>query len=104
LLLLAPSGVPAREAVEAPRAGGEPSPRLPGSASATYQSNADRSTARTIATHTAVGAGAGLLIGLVLSGASTTDDEVTVVVTWTTLGAAAGACSGVVMWLMGRRE
>jgi hypothetical protein len=68
-----------------------------------YQSRADRSAARTIATHAVVGTGAGLLIGLVLSGASAGGDRTSVVLTWTALGAAAGVVSGVVTWLVGRR-
>jgi hypothetical protein len=68
------------------------------------QSCGDRSAAKTIAIHTAVGAGAGLLIGLVLSGASTGDDGTSVVLTWTALGAAAGVVSGVVTWLVGRGQ
>lgn len=62
----------------------------------------DRSAARIITTHTAVGTGAGLLLGLVLSGASVGDDRTTVVLTWTGLGAAAGVLSGVATWLVGR--
>ena len=69
-----------------------------------FQSPANRSAARIIATHTVVGAAAGLLVGLVLSGASASDDEVSVALTWTALGAAAGAVSGVVTWLLGGRE
>lgn len=67
-----------------------------------YQSPPKRSPAKTIALHTAVGTGAGLLTGLLLSGASTSDDRTTVVVTWTALGAAAGLVSGVVTSLLQR--
>lgn len=69
---------------------------------AAYHSSADRSAARTIATYTAVGTGAGLLIGLALSGASAGEDGTSVVLTWTALGAAAGLVSGVVTWMVGR--
>ena len=57
---------------------------------------------RIIAIHAAVGTGAGLLIGLVLSSAS--KDESSVILTWTALGAVAGLVSGVVTCLVGRRE
>jgi hypothetical protein len=67
-----------------------------------HESRADRSAARTIAIHTVVGTGAGLLLGLVLSGASAGDDQTSVVLTWTALGAAAGVVSGIVTWLVGR--
>lgn len=67
-----------------------------------YPAQETRSAARTIATHTVVGAGAGLLIGLILSGTSQSNDQLTVIVTWTALGAGAGAVSGVVTWLAGR--
>ena len=77
---------------------------LPSSLRPTYQSPANRSAARIIGAHTVVGAGAGLLIGLVLSGASISDERSTVVVTWTAVGAAAGLVSGVVTWLTGRRN
>lgn len=73
-------------------------------ADAADQSHADRSAAKTIALHAGVGTGAGLIIGLVLSGASVSDDRTSVVVTWTALGAAAGVVSGVVTWLVGRRQ
>jgi hypothetical protein len=66
---------------------------------AVHNTGADGSAARTIATHTAVGTGAGLLIGLAVSGASAGDDEASVVLTWTALGAAAGVVSGIVTWL-----
>jgi len=69
-----------------------------------YPSRADRSAARIIAIHGVVGTGAGLLIGLVLSGASVGDDQTSVVLTWTALGAAAGVVSGVFTWLVGRRQ
>jgi len=71
---------------------------------AAFPSADGRSAARIIAVHTAVGTGAGLLIGLLLSGASVGDDQATVVLTWTALGAAAGVVSGVVNWLMGREQ
>lgn len=61
---------------------------------------ADRSAAKTIATHTVVGTGAGLLVGLLLSGASAGDDQTSAVLTWTALGAAAGLVSGIVTWLV----
>ena len=61
---------------------------------------AGRSAARTIATHTVVGTGAGLLVGLLLSGASASDDQTSTVLTWTALGAAAGLVSGIVTWLV----
>jgi hypothetical protein len=77
---------------------------LPAFTSWGYQSRADRSAAGIIATHALVGTGAGLAIGLALSGASVGDDRTTVVVTWTALGAAAGIVSGVVTWLVGRRH
>jgi hypothetical protein len=69
-----------------------------------YQPRADHSGGRIIAIHAVVGTGAGLLIGLVLSGASVGDDQTSVVLTWTALGAAAGVVSGVVTWLVGRRQ
>jgi hypothetical protein len=69
-----------------------------------YQSRGERSAASIIAVHGVVGTGAGLLIGLVLSGTSVGDDRAAVVVTWTALGAAAGVVSGVVTWLVGRRQ
>jgi hypothetical protein len=77
---------------------------LPIVADAAAPSRRHRSAAGTIALHTAVGTGAGLVTGLVLSGAAARGDRTTVVVTWTTLGAAAGAVSGVVTWLLGRRS
>jgi carbon monoxide dehydrogenase subunit G len=58
---------------------------------------------RTIFVHTSVGAGAGLLIGVVLSAASVVDDDASVVVTWTAAGAAAGLASGVITWAVRRR-
>jgi len=67
-----------------------------------YQARTDRSAGRTIATHALVGTGAGLLIGLVLSGASVGNHRTSVVLTWTALGAASGVVSGVVTWLVGR--
>ena len=68
-----------------------------------HQSPTNGSATRTIAIHTVVGTGAGLLVGLAVSGASVSDHRTTVVLTWTALGAAAGAASGVVSWLVGRR-
>lgn len=56
--------------------------------------------ARVIATHGAVGTGAGLLVGLLLSGAAIADDRSTVVLTWTALGAAAGVAGGVIVWVI----
>lgn len=69
--------------------------------SASPQSSSSPTAFKTIATHTAIGTGAGLLIGLLLS-ASTTDDESTVVLTWTAIGVGAGFVSGVITWLLGR--
>ena len=69
--------------------------------SALSQSSSNPTAFKTIATHTAIGTGAGLLIGLLLS-ASATDDESTVVLTWTAIGAGAGLVSGVITWLLGR--
>jgi hypothetical protein len=71
--------------------------------SLTGQDPAPRPSAgRTIALHGAVGAGAGLIIGLVLSGSDVGDDNTDVILTWTALGAAAGVVSGVVTWLVTR--
>ncbi len=69
-----------------------------------FQAPPKRSAGKTIALHTAVGTGAGLVIGLLLSGASTNDDRSSVIVSWTALGAAAGLVSGVVTWLVGRER
>lgn len=69
--------------------------------SASAQPGASPTAFKTIATHTAIGTGAGLLIGLLLS-TSTTEDESTVVLTWTAIGAGAGLVSGVITWLLGR--
>lgn len=66
------------------------------------QSRNDRSAARTIAVSTLVGTGAGLLIGLVLSGASVGDEQGSVILIWTGVGAAAGVVGGVATWLLGR--
>jgi hypothetical protein len=74
----------------------------PASTGSVYQERDNRSAARIITTHTLVGTAAGLLLGLVLSGASVGDDHTTVVLTWTGLGAAAGGLSGVITWLLGR--
>jgi hypothetical protein len=68
------------------------------------QSRPERSVARTVGIHTAVGTGAGLIIGLALSGAGADDDRAAVVLTWTAVGAVAGVGSGVVTWLVGRRQ
>ena len=78
---------------------------LPGAVSvlSTSPSAASPTAFKTIATHTAVGAGAGLVIGLVLSGSSM-DDESSVVLTWTAIGAAAGIVSGLVTWLVARNR
>jgi len=78
--------------------------RAPGAPGPVLQAQTNRSAGRIIATHTAVRAGAGLLIGLALKGASVSNDERSVVVTWTALGAGAGLVSGVITWLIGRRE
>jgi hypothetical protein len=58
------------------------------------------SATRVIVTHAAVGTGAGLLIGLALSGADVSDDRTSVVVTWTALGLTAGLVAGVIAWLV----
>jgi len=111
LLVITPSQV----VVQAQRAGPPPGsvvvavpawsalsrPWLPTISSPAYQSRTDRSAASNIAIHGAVGTGAGLLIGLVLSGAGVGDDQTSVVLTWTALGATAGVVSGVVTWLVG---
>jgi hypothetical protein len=97
LLAVAPSRVVA----QAPRAA-PPFPTVvewPAGSEPAGQAGPNRSAAGTIAIHGAVGTGAGLLIGLVLSGSSMSDDRATVVVTWAALGAAAGVVSGVVTWL-----
>lgn len=77
---------------------------LPTVSGSAYESRADHSGAKTIAIHTVVGTGAGLVVGLVLSGASVGDDDTSVVLTWTGLGAAAGVVSGVATWLLSRRQ
>jgi hypothetical protein len=80
---------------------GRPSPAPQPSAWASNPDPQEKGSAiGTLATHTAVGAGAGLLIGLLLSGTSRTDDNPSIVVTWTALGAAAGVVSGGIRWLM----
>lgn len=61
------------------------------------------SAGRTIAIHGIVGAGTGFVIGLLLSGSSISDDQSTIVLTWTGLGAAAGVISGVATWVLNRR-
>ena len=96
-LVLAPSAAVAQLPLAAP------TPNVAFSTPA-YQSPPRRSAAGTIALHTAVGTGAGLLTGLLLSGASTNDDRTTVIVTWTALGAAAGLVSGIVTWLASSRR
>lgn len=78
--------------------------RQPNVSDSVFQSRAHRSAARTLATHAVVGTGAGLIIGLVLSGASASEERTSVVVTWTALGAAAGVASGVVTLLVGRPQ
>ena len=109
--------IPAPVAAQGPRAGqpppaavvrldtwsAPPQTRLPTVSGSAYHSGGNHSGARIIATHTVVGAGAGLLIGLVLSGASAGDDRTSVVLTWTALGGAAGVVSGVIAWLVGRQ-
>lgn len=92
-----PSGVTGEFAWRAARVTWQPT-----ASDSAHQLRADRSAARTVAVHTAVGAGAGLFIGLVLSGATVGDDKTAVVLTWTALGAATGVVSGVVTWLAGR--
>jgi hypothetical protein len=67
-----------------------------------YRTSDDRSAARIIGIHTAVGTGAGLLLGLLLSGSSVGDDRRAVILTWTGVGAGAGVVSGVVTWLLSR--
>ncbi len=69
-----------------------------------YQARRGGSAGKTIVTHTLVGTGAGLLIGLVLSGATVGDHRTSVVLTWTAVGAASGVVSGVVTWLIGRGQ
>jgi uncharacterized YccA/Bax inhibitor family protein len=63
-----------------------------------------RSAARSLTIHGVVGTATGLLLGLVLSSASLSGDETAVVLTWTAVGAAAGVLSGIVTWLLERRE
>jgi len=63
---------------------------------------AEPSPGRIILTHAIVGTGAGLLIGLSLTGASLGDDDTSVVITWTALGLTAGLASGALTWLMRR--
>lgn len=89
--------VPARPMLPAPLA------TIPGAATVwTFPPTQRRvSPARAIAIHGLVGAGAGLLIGTLLSGAAIADDRSTVVLTWTGIGAAAGLTSGVAVSLLG---
>ena len=70
---------------------------------ASSQSGASPSAVKHIALHTAVGTGAGLLIGLLVS-SSSMDDQTSTVLTWTALGAGAGLLSGVITWLVGRPQ
>jgi len=65
---------------------------------------AEPSPGRIVLTHALVGTGAGLLIGLALTGASLGYDDSSVVITWTALGLGAGLASGALTWLMHRRE
>jgi hypothetical protein len=77
---------------------------LPAVRGLTEQSQPDRSARRIIVTRAIVGAGAGLLVGLVLSGANVSDDDASVVLTWTAAGLTAGALGGVIVWLVERRD
>ena len=96
------AGPPPPSVVVAEQAWSAPSRTwLPTISGPVYQSRADRSAPRIIAIHGVVGTGAGLLIGLVLSGAGVGDDQTSVVLTWTALGATAGVVSGIVTWLVG---
>ena len=70
---------------------------------ASSQSSTSPSAVKHIALHTAVGTGAGLLIGLLVS-SSSMDDQTSTVLTWTALGAGAGLLSGVITWLVGRPQ
>jgi len=64
-----------------------------------FQDEANRSATRTILTAALVGAGAGLLVGLLVSGADLGDDHTAVVLTWTAAGLTAGVIGGVITWL-----
>jgi len=64
-----------------------------------FQDEANRSATRTILTASLVGAGAGLLVGLLVSGADLGDDHTAVVLTWTAAGLTAGVIGGVITWL-----
>jgi hypothetical protein len=75
-------------------------PSIPGSPLHDPQSQAGRSATRVIVTHAAVGTGAGLLIGLLLSSATVSDDDASVVVTWTAVGLTAGLVAGAIAWLV----
>lgn len=61
-----------------------------------------RSATRTIAIHGLVGAGGGLLIGLLLTAADLSDDHTPLVLSWTGIGLAAGVASGAITWLVER--
>ena len=99
-----PCQVVAQAARGGPRLVAAPQPWSPADWGPSYQAGGERSAASIIATHAAVGTGAGLLIGLVLSSASVEEDKSSVVLTWTALGAAGGIVSGVVTSLVRRRE
>jgi hypothetical protein len=77
---------------------------LPAVRGLTEQSQPDRSARRIIVTRAIVGAGAGLLVGLVLSGANVSHDDASVVLTWTAAGLTAGALGGVIVWLVELRD
>jgi hypothetical protein len=77
-----------------------PLPSSPGSPLHGPQSQSGRSATRIIVTNAAVGTGAGLLIGLALSGADVSDDRTSVVVTWTALGLTAGLVAGAIAWFV----
>ena len=77
---------------------------LPAVRGLTEQSQPDRSARRIIVTRAIVGAGAGLLVGLVLSGANVSDDDASVVLIWTAAGLTAGALGGVIVWLVELRD
>jgi hypothetical protein len=64
-----------------------------------FQAQESRSATRTILTASLVGAGAGLLVGLLVSGADLADDHSTVILTWTAAGLTAGVIGGLITWL-----
>jgi hypothetical protein len=91
-----------RSILVSPQLWNEPPRAHPAAPGSPYQAQAGTSATRIIATHAAVGTAGGLLIGLVLSGASIADDRAEVVLIWTAAGLTAGAVSGVVTWLVER--